>query len=264
MNTQIRTLVTALLAVVLLQESAAAQNGSYRLGEVLGLRYFTIETGDQSAFEDLAKTYDYPFYDANVPGADILLLKGDRGKRLGDYAIIINVNTLDQRNSYWPQEQPPHPRWQPIQDEWTSEVGPRYNELQYEGVFEGDFVLVGAETVPEMPWVDMLGIHHLNVKPGQEKAFERYITENWNPVSHFPGLSVLYFRADRGPRNGQYARVFVFEHRSLRDVYAPTPGTQSKFGAQVFEAYEAMWNEINERFLENPTTSEYTDFYMIR
>lgn len=252
------------LILALSVTDAVAQQGRYQLGEVLGLRYFELTSGDPDLYEQWVKERAYPFYDRNVPNVDWVVLKGDRGAREGEYAWFLNFTTLEHRNNYFPQEHGPFAKWEALVDVFNAEVGEDgVGPFESETEEVGDYVLIGAEQIKEMPWIDLLGIHHLRVRPGEEEAFEQFVTEEWNPKAHLLGTWVLIYRADRGPRTGEYALIFAFEERSLRDTYFPAPGEVSEVGQYVWGAVEKPWEEM-QAYLEESPESEYTDFVLIR
>lgn len=255
-------LVSLLLSFTALD--ATGQEGRFRLGEVIGLRYVTHSEGDTAQYESHVKNFVYPFYENYAPGVDWVVLKGDRGERIGQYAWLANFETRERRDHYFPQEEGPFPRWEPIEQTWLAETGEDAAEaFGYETEFSGDFVLVGAEQIKQMPWIDLLGIHHLRVRSGEEADFERFVTEEWNPTAHLLGTWVLIYRADRGERTGEYIMVFAFEQRELRDIYYPEPGVMSEAGEYMWGAVEKPWNDM-QRFLDDPVSSEYSDFILIR
>lgn len=264
MTGQLRLLLLIAIIVPLAAPDAAAQQGRYRLGEVLGLRYFTLTSGNPATYEQRVKELAYPFYDRNVPNVDWVVMKGDRGARKGDYAWFLNFKTLAHRNNYFPQEEGPFAKWDALVDVWNEEVGEEgLGPFEYDTEEVGDYVLVGADSIEEMPWIDLLGIHHLRVRPGKEEAFEQFVAEEWNPRAHLLGTWVLIYRADRGPRTGEYAFIFAFEERSLRDTYFPAPGEVSEAGQYMWGAVEKPWEEM-QGFLDDPIESEYTDFVLVR
>ena len=265
MTTQARRLALICLLLALPVATAIAQEGNYRLGKVLGLRYFTITQGEAATYEQRVKEFAYPHYDRHWPGVDWVLLKGDRGEQDGEYAFFSNFETLGLRNYYYPQEEGPFPRTEPMEEIWNAEVADHFSEFEFEDTFVGDYVLVGAETVSEMPWIDLIGIHHLNVTAGEEEAFEQFVTDEWNRKAHCPGVWILIYKADRGERNGEYAMVYAFEQRTLRDLYFPNEGEDPTPEAErAFSPLLAVWTEIQANFLDDPPESEYTDFVLVR
>ncbi|MGD8898168.1 MAG: DUF5916 domain-containing protein [Acidobacteriota bacterium] len=254
-----------LISVCLLcpQSEVGAQDGNYRLGQVIGLRYFKITKGDPEAYARLVQKVTYPFYDRHVPGVDWVLMKGDRGEHDGDFAYFFNFVDLERRNLYFPDLEGPRPEWDAVVEKWDATVGrDAFRDFELDDEWMGDYVLLGAETVKEMPWLDLLGIHHIQVKLGQEEAFERFVTERWNPNAHLPGWWVLIYKPDRGPRR-EYLLIFAFEDRALRDRYFPTPGERSEEGRRALLPLEPLWAEMN-AYLDAPLGTVSTDFVLIR
>lgn len=264
---RLKLLIAVSMLLTFTLSEAMAQQGNYRLGEVLGLRYFTVTKGDLDTYEKTIKEVTYPFYDRNMPDADWVLMKGDRGKRSGEYAFFWNITTLERRNFYWPGHGGgPWPNFDPITERWNAEVGQdRFSDFEFDGVTAGDYVLIGAEDVQDMPWVSVLGIHHIEVKAGQEEAFDKFVTEKWNANRHRPGLWLLFYKVDRGETAGDYILVYAFEPGLVRDAYFPGGETTTTEAEQGFGPIEDLWEEMT-RYLDiGPGgESDWTDWVIVR
>jgi hypothetical protein len=73
-----------------------------------------------------------------------------------------------------------------------------------------------------LPTVDVLAVHYIEVKPGQEAAFEKLVTEKLNPAvgNLRPDLRFLYYKGMSGPAAGSYITVVAITKAS-RDKYWP-------------------------------------------
>lgn len=237
-----------------------AQLGTYRLGEVIALRTLEIAEARADTFEQVITEREYPFFDDRVAGIDVALLVGDRGMEAGKYLYMYLFDSEERRNYYFPTEDGPFPIWEPISIS-LNEVSGDIFEAAKDVEFTGDFVLVGPETVPELPWVDLLGIHRLKVRPQMEVSFEFFVREEWNRQAHIPGLWRLFYKADRGVRKGEYIVVYAFENRLLRDALWPQQETLSDLADWIFRpAYAGTLQE----YFEPTEVDEYTDWVMLR
>ena len=219
--------------------------------------------GEPQAFEQHQVEHNYPFADTHFPGADIVWMKSDRGTRKGMYGWFWNFDTLERRDYYFPQPEAPWPNAEPIFAKWGEEVGTGGFETENAG--QGDYVLVGRETAAGMPWINMLGIHHIRVKAGQGAAFEHFVETKWNPHGHMAGWWALIYKADRGERVGEYILVHALEPGLLRDIYFPEGEGLSEAGQAAMRPLGGLWEEL-QSYLVAPAEgeAEWSDFFVIR
>ncbi len=79
-----------------------------QLGEIIAIRYFTVDKEKQNEFERFIINDYHPAYQAYVTGYYNYILKGDRGDKIGQYLLLTVFDKADRRNEYFPipQEQP--------------------------------------------------------------------------------------------------------------------------------------------------------------
>jgi hypothetical protein len=255
------SLICILLIVPL--NPALAQQGFYQLGEVIGLRYATLTSGDADAYEQFTIESNYPFWDANMPGANLVTMKSDRGTREGMYAWFFNFDTVDRWDYYFPQPAAPWPNFDAIYAKFNEDVGTGGFETDVTGM--GDYVLVGRETVEGMPRIEMLGIHHVQVQEARGPAFEEFVTNKWNPHAHVPGMWMLVYKADRGARVGEYISVIALEPGLLRDIYFPEGEGNSEAALEAMQPILYLYAEMQTYLVPNTEREvEWSDFFVIR
>ncbi len=253
------------LLFVALNTTAIAQLGTYRLGEVIGLWPYELQKGDPAALENSIKSVVYPLADEFLPGQDDVWFKGDRGARVGHYLFMGNFDSAERRNYYYPTHEGPFPKIADSDAAWQERGAPALAEFIFtEPAHLGDYCLIGAGTVPEMPWIDLLGIHFIKVKPGMEADFELFVREEWNPRAHLPGVWILFYKVDRGPNAGNTIMVVAFESRVVRD--ALYPGHETSPQDLVDWTFRPSLYDRLAEFLVSTSGEDtgYTDWVLIR
>lgn len=109
----------------------------------------------------------------------------------------------------------------------------------------------------------LLGIHHYVLKAGVEpEEFERFIIEEWNPVSHelFPGILIRIMKGERGAKINHYLMVYEMNSLYIRNFYFPTPGGQTEEATAIIEKCGEQCTKVMNRFDELAERVEYTDW----
>ncbi len=236
-------LVVVLLTLV---STSTAQEGPtvFRLGKVLGLHYHAVPEEGRAMLERLWPQEVYPFAERHLPGADLVLLRGDRGSRPTGYLTLWNLESVEARDRYYPEEETPSAEMQRIDGLWMNEIGYGFGGLFTTSDFVGDYILVGDVPWDEPPAFEMLGLHHFSVTPGREAEFEQFISRTFHRHSHVGDLWTLLYRADRGSYSGDYVRVYVIARHEARDRYWPPPdGQWSESLTALMDPIMDLWAE---------------------
>ena len=109
------------------------------------------------------------------------------------------------------------------------------------------------------------GIHHFTLKDGVEpQEFERFITEEWNPVMHgiWPGAQNIVMKGERGQQVGQYIMVVEMNSLYVRNFYWPTGGA-SEAAKAIQENWGDSYTQVINRIGELAERTEYTDYVEI-
>lgn len=233
----------------------------YRLGDILAVRYYTMPEEKQVQLERLFSDVGYRFWDHHVEGADALLFKADRGDRRGAYLLLENFESPEARARYFPQEEGPFPAWDSIMEIWTREYGSRFEGLDMENEdWAGDYVRLGEAPWETPPLIELLGVHHYPVKAGMEEEFERFVTEEWNPMSRVGDGWILVFKADRGRDRNGYVLVYIPDSIEVRDRYWPG-GQDSEEAILAFAPVADLWDRLQGFYEERV---EFSDWILIR
>lgn len=75
------------------------------MGRVLGIHRMVLKPGvDAQAFERFVIEKFAPIYHHYEPRQAAYLLKGDRGEATGQYALLIEIESVEARNDIYPVE----------------------------------------------------------------------------------------------------------------------------------------------------------------
>jgi hypothetical protein len=173
---------------------------------------------------------------------DAHLFQADRGSRKGQYALV---------STGAPEGRPPAPS----------------SATTYQ--------LLAPGSVGQLPDVDVLGIHYLNVKPEAREAFERFVARTLHPaVANLrPDLRLLYYKAVRGPGAGSYIALFALTRQS-RDRYWPNGADSDELRA-TFTPVQVHTRELGAYLVEGSALTdpkfaaavfesrEWTDFVLM-
>jgi hypothetical protein len=246
------------------EQDVDTEPGTVQLGQVIALRYHTIDPAlHEEAEAAYAKTLAR-FFDHHIDGVDLVFMKADRGARPNQYLELWNFETVEARDDIFPTEEGPHRRWNTLMDLWQESHGGVLSEqIIGEVDFMGDFILIGPGEFTAMPEIKLLGIHHMNVKPGSEERFEHYVSQQMNPFARSGALWHLYFKGDRGPMKGKYIELYAFDPVEARDRYWPEPGIASEEGDRMLVIYQQLWEGMAP-MLEEQSEAEYSDWMLVR
>jgi hypothetical protein len=77
----------------------------YEMAKVLGIHRLELKTGvDEQAFEQFVTETLAPIYHQYEPRQRAYLIKGDRGERAGQYALLIEIESIEARDDIYPVE----------------------------------------------------------------------------------------------------------------------------------------------------------------
>jgi hypothetical protein len=213
---------TAVLALALTASAAQAQNMT--LTPQIGLGTLEQAAADP-AFETRTATQLQGVKSAATGfTGEMFLLRKDRGPHTGRYAVFVTAPAGSGRHIMGVQRAFP-------------------SVVQY--------TLVGADQLGALPSVDVLGVHYIKVKPGQQAAFDQFITQKLNPAvgNLRPDLRFLYYKAESGPQAGSYITIVAITKAS-RDKYWPGGSDSDDLRAAFTPAVRALATELEPFFVE--------------
>lgn len=107
---------------------------SPQLGEIIAVRYFSIEESLQTEFEEFVTTVYHPTFQKSIEGYYNYILKGDRGDKKGSYILLTVFDSADRRDEYFPV--PLMPASDSYQEQWneTEEIVNKFNSYLPENI----------------------------------------------------------------------------------------------------------------------------------
>ena len=208
----------------------------------VGVRAQTMKLGDVLIFNipDLKPEADARAFEAHIvstvlpaakkaaPGADITLVRKDRGNHRGQYLLVCTADPSACRKS--------RPDLGPL-------VAGAARDIEYR--------LVAPEKAGALPIVDVLGIHYIKVRPDRLEAFDRFVAEKLHPTvgNLRPDLRLLYYKPVRGDEAGNYITVFALTKAS-RDKYWPKGSDSADVKAAFGPSVTALTSELSSYLVE--------------
>jgi hypothetical protein len=244
--------ITAFSLLLTLPVGARAQ--TMKLSDVLIVSAPELKPdADIKAFESHVVNVVAPAAKKEAPGADITLVRKDRGNHRGQYLLVCTADSGACRKS--------HPELAPF-------VATAGRDIEYR--------LVAPEKAGALPVVDVLGIHYIKVKPDRLEAFDRFVAEKLHPaVANLrPDLRLLYYKPDRGEEAGNYLTIFALTKVS-RDKYWPKGADSDDLRAAFSPSVKALTSELSTYLVEGSyatgnlaaavfESKEWADWVLIR
>lgn len=196
-----------------------------------------------------------------IGGIQARIEQGNRGEEKGRYAIIWEFDSVELRDTYFPDATTITQAFHNKVGSKISEVDDQLWKMAKSAEFT-DFVVLFA--TPPSKGVDepsLYGVHNITLKPDvTEEEFEAFVVgpyaEAWKkPIA---GIGHIVIKGDRGKQNGAYKLVFRFSPASLRDKYVPEPTKLSEeFQTKV---YPMLPHDVEDRLNAMIEKHGFTDF----
>ncbi len=143
-------------------------------------------------------------------------------------------------------------------------------ETRYDQDLSADYVILEEGQPITRNWMTpgaILGVHHIALKPGTDKAaFEKFIHDIWSPTRSdaLPDSKLIFLKGLRGDRAGEYSYVWFIDSEETRDYYFP----QSEVPSQMYADFEKGWSWLNDdnnlgKYLAAPEDDAFTDYVVI-
>ena len=163
-----------------------------------------------------------------APGAEVTLVRKDRGSHRGQYLLVCTGDSAACRQS---------------RPELTPFVTTAGRDIEYR--------LVAPEKAGALPDVEVLGIHYLKVRPDRLEAFDRFVAEKLHSAvgNLRPDLRLLYYKPVRGDERGNYLTVFALTKAS-RDKYWPKGSDSADVKAAFGPSVTALTSELSTFLVE--------------
>ena len=169
-----------------------------------------------------------PLWMRKAPGTRLHVLRADRGRRTDEPILVWTFDSREKRDAY------PAANALPFSSDLLESAGLTSHVADY-----AEYELIGDAA--ELPIVEILGFHYLQVRPDRESAFERFVTDTLNTAlaKRTPGMHLLYFRNVNRASVSNYAALYAIETVGTREMYWPT-------GAPETEALKSAFRPLKE------------------
>lgn len=219
------------------------------------------------------------------PGWRWTLLRGLRGERAGQFLMLFEIESAEQRDRYLTPEGNPselaqqfwqqHPEAQSVVAEWRT-FG-TFSELP---TIYTDFVLLAENarsTVPDGPRYQnisgqapvqrVIGLHNVALRAGiSADRFESFIADNHHRIEDYPDWKFRLLKGVRGNRRDQYMVLMEITDQQALNFFYPEPdiatGEAAKF-ARAHRDTKVMYEEWKKLASFSGSPQLYTDYLSV-
>lgn len=244
-------------------------------GAVVGLYHMLVKDSiDQAEHETFLKNEYFSTWSDLVPGSRTYYLKGERGERNGQHVFFWIFDSIDDRNRYYPTKDESTAEYDKLQErvDWlyTDDKFYKYAKpAAWDFNFSTDFVFFAPRDDDRKIWLRpgaVAGMHYLKLKPNADSdKFEKFIVEEWAPArsSSVPQSKFFFLKGERGKMEGQYAGLWVFESKEVRDKYFPKAGEASALYDKIQKRWAGIEEKLNQ-FIDGWENELQTDYVVVQ
>jgi len=247
-------------------ESDDSSDDDVFMGEVLVFYELDLkENYPNESFEKFIRTELIPIWKNQLPNTQLLLLKGDRGTRNGQYIVMMNFEKFELFHKLFPEDISDksietNENFQNLLPVWK-----RFKEFIKEKSEWKSYQIVGKNRMKKMLAIELLGLHQIKIKPGMEQDFESFIIQKWNFLEEVPGMWGIVLKRNRHDVENKYLWISAFDPGGMRDAYFPEPGVGSDAWRQAIFPIQKILDELDLFFEINPGTEGfYTDYFILK
>jgi hypothetical protein len=175
-----RSLVAGVVVLSAFVVAPPVEAQTMKLGEALVFYLPELRTGvDTKAFETHVATEIIPAWRKSAPGMDLVLVRKDRGARAGQYMLVWTTDTLARRKAYSAAGD------FPFSAALIAKTGDFRKGLAtyVSGGKYVEYQLVAPDKAgAPLPEIDLLGNHHIQVRPDRIAAFDRFVADRLHPT----------------------------------------------------------------------------------
>jgi hypothetical protein len=241
-----RLIAKAAILPALLMLATPAASQTLTLGEVMVFHAPALKPdADLPAFEKYVTGELAPAWSKQAPGMTLKLVKKDRGPRQGQYLLVWVTDTTSRHGAYAAPVNAPFP----FSDALIGKVGDFRSRLAAFTTGPGtysEYRLIAPDKVgAPLPTVDVLGNHHIKVRPERVAEFDTFIGAKLHPAvgNLRPDLRFLYYKPIRGDAPGNYITVIALTKAS-RDKYWPKGADSDVLKATFTPALKDLAKEL--------------------
>jgi hypothetical protein len=219
------------------------------------------------------------------PGWRWTLLRGLRGERVGQYLMLYEIDSAEQRDRYvtatGQKTEEAHAFWRQHAD--ALEILAEWRKLgtfsQLPTLFT-DYRLLAENVksnVPrgpryqerpgKEPVARIIGIHNLALREGVTPAqFEQFIIENHHRIEDYPDWKFHLLKGERGNRLDQYVVMMEIASMAALDVFYPEPDIATAEAAKFAKAHrdtKQMYEEWKQLASFSGSPQIYTDYLSV-
>lgn len=219
------------------------------------------------------------------PGWRWTLLRGLRGERAGQFLMLFEIDSAEQRDRYvgadgnktelarqfWHD----HPEVLDILGEWKR-FG-TYSELP---TLFTDYRLLAENTKSTVPYgpryegrpgkepvARVIGLHNLALRADvQPHTFETFIAQNHHRIEDYPDWKFRLLKGERGNRLDQYVVFMEIASQAALDVFYPEPDIatdQAAIFARAHRDTKQMYEEWKQLASFSGSPQIYTDYLAV-
>lgn len=239
-------LAVLLISVAALVSRSYAQGA--QIGQVLIISAPTLKAGvDDKDFETHVTGDMAPAWKRYLNGVELHLFRAERfsaaAPKVG-YIVVWTFDTQSHRKQYGPDSgDSPFP--EKVLAQLSSASAPSSAYVSSPGAYT-EYVLIGADTIANLPVVDLLGIHYIQVQAEKSAAFEQFVRNRLHPAlaNITPGMRMLYYKGVRGERAGSYVLIFAISSVAARERYWPTGKPETEATKSAFRPLDPLAREL--------------------
>ncbi len=219
------------------------------------------------------------------PGWRWTLLRGLRGERAGQYLMLYEIESQEQRDRYvtatGQKTEAANAFWQQnaaaleILAEWRklgtfSQLPTLFTDYQLLAENAKSDVPHGPryqERAGEAPIARIIGIHNLALREGvMPEQFEQFIAENHHRIEDYPDWKFHLLKGERGNRLDQYVVMMEIASLAALDVFYPEPDIATDEAAKFAKAHrdtKQMYEEWKQLASFSGSPQIYTDYLSV-
>ncbi len=187
-------------------------------------------------------------WSTTYPGTELHILQADRGVGKDDLILVCTDNKGVDLNQIFSDGNP-------FSDKVFSVLGAltlKPSSFIKDPEKFTTYTLIGSQTIPSLPKIDLLGIHYIQVRDDKTEEFERFVTDKLNPglSGLLPDMGLFYYKAVDGEDTGTYVTIFAIRTEESRERFWPTGGSETEIVKKAFLPLNDLARELGNYLVE--------------
>jgi hypothetical protein len=189
-----------------------------------------------------------PIWHTAVPGTELFLLQADRGVGKDEFLLACMPDNPGDQDQILPVGSP-------FTDKIFSTLGPSSSNPSEFITNPKKFTkyrLIGADGITQLPEVDILGIHYIQIRKDKSDAFEHFVEEQLHPnlTRLLPDMGLFYYKAVEGENSGSFITIFAINSVEARENFWPTGGSETDVVKNAFLPYKGLARDLGNYLVE--------------